>query len=260
MSDNPINDKPCVNECIRKGTETLDQPQLMGALHGHFCDREYFAIKLALERAAELVEHVTSMITSTSGGSDNVQATKDAPLPFNVQAFNDANETYGRLVYWARHWAQVLRRQPPGAAVRAWSNSAGVVIGLAADTTPAAARYAVSTMAIWLNAHLEDILWQTPTDDVVFFHDELGDIFRVAARWPFEMQARPGIIPCPHDGSKIIVYPPSDLGETMRIVCDEGHVYDEDKFEFYVREFAEQQKEIKKSEKVQARLAKRYAA
>jgi hypothetical protein len=260
MNDNEQITKPCVNECIRKGTEALDQPQLMGATHGHFCDREYFAIKLALEQAAELVEHVVSLITSTGGGGDNVQATKEAPLPFNVQAFNDANETYSRLVYWARHWAHVLRRQPPGAAVRAWSNSAGVVVGLAADTAPARARYDVSTMAIWLNAHLEDILWQTPTDDVMFFHDEMRDIFRVAARWPFEMKARIAKIPCPHDGSKITVYPPADLGEMMRIVCEQGDVYDEDRFEFYVREFNEQQKATDKADKVKARLAKKYAA
>lgn len=252
--------KPCTNGCIRKGTEKLDQPQLMGATHGNYCDREYFATRSALEQAAEVIEHVVSLINSSSQSEDLVQASKEAPLPFNVQAFNDANETYGRLVYWVRHWSGKLHRQAPGAAVRAWSNAGGTIIGLPADVTPSAARYAVSMMTTWLRAHLDDIMDTLPADDVLYFHDELADVFRIAARWPFKMKARFAKIPCPQDGSRIAVYPPEKLGDEMRIVCDNGHVYDEDKFEFYVREFGQIQRAKDSPEAVKRHLTSKYVA
>lgn len=231
--------KPCANGCIRKGTENLDQPQVMGALHGNFCDREYHAIKGALEQAGEIVEHVASLIGFRATSDDNVQATKEPPLPFNVQAFNDANETYGRLVYWSRHWAGVINRPVPAVAVGAWSQGDGNIVGLPADVTPGGARVAVAATAMWLRSHLDLILDTEPIDDVLYFRDEMQDVYRIAARWPFAMKARFAKIPCPQDGSRIAVYPPNGPGDDMRIICDQGHVYDEERFEFYVREFAQ---------------------
>jgi hypothetical protein len=257
---NTAESKPCHNGCIRKGTEALDQPKLMGALHGHFCDREFFAVKAALQQAAEVVEHVISIVGVNASSDDNVQSSREAPIPFNVGAFNDANEIYQRLVYWANHWADALRRQAPGAAKRAWKSQKGFIVGLPSDADPADARYAVSTMSIWLQAHLEDIMWQTPPDDVLYFHDEMADVFRVAARYPFKMKARFAKIPCPHDGSRIAVYPPTDAGTEMRIVCDRGHIYDEDRFEFYVREFGVIQDQKIKADATRARLEKKYVA
>lgn len=231
--------KPCANGCVRKGTEHLDQPQINGALHGHFCAREFYAIKGALEQAAEIVEHVVSLITFRASSEDNVQASKEPPLPFNVQAFNDANETYGRLVYWSQHWAGRLGRPKPAVQIGSWSQNDGNVVGLPADITPSGARVAVLANTTWLRAHLDLIMDTDPADDVAYFHDELQDVYRIAARWPFMMKPRFAKIPCPQDGTRIAVYPPNGAGDDMRIVCDNGHVYDEEKFEFYVREFAQ---------------------
>lgn len=231
--------KPCANGCIRKGTEAQDQPQVQGALHGNFCGREYYVIKGALEQAGEIVEHVVSLIGYRATSDDNVQATKEPPLPFNVQAFNDANETYGRLVYWSRHWAATLHRPVPKIAVGSWNTNDGTIVGLPADVSPGAARIATTGLAMWLRSHLDLIMALEPVDDVLYFHDELRDVYRIAARWPFQMKSRFAKIPCPQDGSRIAVYPPASAGDDMRIVCDRGHVYDEDKFEFYVKEFAQ---------------------
>jgi hypothetical protein len=231
--------RACYNECIRKGTENDEQPALLTASHGYFCDKEWFAMKSALGMVAEVTEHVVSLIGSHATSDDNVQTTREAPLPFNVQAFHDANETYSRMVYWAQLWARRIGRNAPNAAVNAWYGPDGKVIGLPYNVQPSSARYVVLIMSQWMIANLDDICRQLPSDDVLYFHDEMADIFRIAARWPFKMKARFAKIPCPQDGTKIAVYPPSFAGDEMRIVCGMGHIYDEDRFEFYVKEFAQ---------------------
>jgi hypothetical protein len=253
--------KPCANECTRTAAEAGAESVLMGATHGNFCDKEFYAVTSALEQVAEVVEHVVSLIGSKGQGESEVQSSGEVPLPFNTQAFNDANEIYGRLVYWANHWAGVLKRQAPGAAKRTWKTENGRVVGLPYDISPGNARYASSTMAIWLSAHLEDIFWQNPADDVLYFHDEMKDVFRVAARWPFAMQPRFAKIPCPTDGSRLAIHPPKELGDVATISCEgSGHRFTEDEFEDAIRAFKAQQDETVKAAKVAERLARKYAA
>lgn len=247
---------PCTNGCIRKGT---DYP--MPITHGNVCDREFFAMKSALQRVAEVVEHVVSLVDTKGTNEANVQTTREAPLPFNAVAFNDANELYQRLVYWANHWAKMLGRQAPGAAARAWRAREGFIVGLPNDVTPAAARYASATMAIWLQAHLDDICKATPADDVAYFHDELADVFRVAARWPFKMTPRFAKIPCPGEcQGRIAVYPPEEYEGHMRINCEKCHrIFGEDDFEHEVRLFKQLQDEIDSPRKVANHLLRKYA-
>jgi hypothetical protein len=82
------------------------------ATRGHFSENYYDGMRKALESAADLTEHVVSMITVATRGDDEVSGTKEPPLPFNTTAFNDANNLYATLVYFARLWADRLTCRP----------------------------------------------------------------------------------------------------------------------------------------------------
>src|SRR5690606_34873442 len=181
---------------------------------------------------------------------------REAPLPFNVQAFHDANEAYQRLVFWTGLWSGIIRRNAPGAARRAWRSSDGSIRGLPANIAPGAARRAVGGLSGWLVLHLEDIFATSKPDDVLYFHAEMRDIFRIAARWPFRMKPRVAKIPCPGEcQGRIYVYPPEEFRDEMRIVCDKcGRSFGEDEFGHEVLLFEQSQRELKKARKALDRL------
>lgn len=252
---------PCYNECVRTEA-TEDQPaSIMGALHGNFCDREFHRVKAALSLAAPIVEHVVSLIGSKGDNDTKVDGSREAPMPWNTQAFHDANETYRRLVYWCGLFASQMGVQAPAPALRAWRNDGGQVVGLPADVSAPAARYAVGIMSKWLELQLENIFDQNP-DDVAFFHDEIRDVFRIAARFPTRMKARFADVHCPDDECKgrIAVYPPEKYLDDERIVCEKcgRHILPKD-YEFMVGVMEQQKQDEKKAALVQARLERKYA-
>ena len=254
---------PCYNECVRVPA-TEDQPALlMTAVHGdpdkQFCDREFYRVTAALDLAPKVIEHVVSMAANQWGSDDRVDGSREAPLPFNVQAFNDANETYRRLVYWGRVWADRLNAQAPGPAMRSWRNRSGEIVGLPANISASGARYASGVLATWLTLRLEDVFGQQP-DDVLYFHDELKDVFRVNARWPQESRPEFSQMPCPDDSCKgrIAVYPPQEFGDDQMIKCERcGRIFDEARYTFYLGVFTA----IKSEENPTKRhLLKKYGA
>lgn len=258
---------PCANGCVRKGTEQDDQPLLMGALHGHFCDRCYWRAHYALRRTGNLVGHMITLIGGIqSKGSDGSQKLKgNPPLPLNAEAFNDANETYSRLVYWASLWATRINVQAPGPAARAWRADNNRIVGLPADISSQAAQYATGVMAAWLNIHLEQISATTNTDDVAYFFTEMTEIFRLDAKWPQEDRAEYAPVVCPDDECKgqIAIHPPRFAGDDEKIVCEQCHrEFDRDGYDHMASVFrqvrAEQAKEFVKAARTQARLARKY--
>lgn len=259
MSDKVTNMQdrlPCANGCIRKGTE--EEPVPLEAHHGNLCNRCFGRIKSALELAPDVVEHVVSMVDANSGGSDDrVDGSRDAPLPFNTTAFNDANEIYQRLVYWSILWADRLKVQAPGPAVRSWRAESGFVVGLPADIAPGSARYLAGVMSAWLMLKLEEIAYLLPLDDVNYFADELRDVFRVNARWPSAAKPRYSDVPCPVDGcgQRLAVYPPVAFEEDEKFICDRGHHIPPDRYEFYVNYYAQVQAE---TDPVKRHLLKKY--
>lgn len=269
-SDNPTVQMPCVNRCVR--TEDTDTPQLLRATHGHYCARCYYRTDGAVRRAGTLTEHIVTLVggiqSKKTDGSQRLK--KDPPLPFNVEAFADANEIYSRLVYWCSVWATRLNRPIPVPAARAWRNDKNQVVGLPNDITPQAVRYTVSIMAIWLSTHLDDILNTRVTDDVDYFRSEVDDIYRTAARWPMEDQAQYVPVSCwvttegELCGSKIALYPPKFGGDERMIVCDRGHAFEEDEYDHMASVFRQVRKEQTleqiKAHKVAERLAKKYGA
>jgi len=238
------------------------------ATRGYFSEPYYEAMKRALETSADLTEHVVSMITVATRGDDEVSGTKDAPLPFNTTAFNDANTLYGSLVMFVRLWAGRLRRQPPGAAKNAWTNAEGRVVGLPANTTPGDARQAVSVMATWLVAHLEDICWQDQTGDVEYMSDELRNVWTIKSRWPTKRQSYWSPLPCPTDGGRVAVYPPEAADAAETAACMQcGRQFTADEYQAYVRAYnASRQtigdtaaaKQMRVSERVKAQLLAKY--
>ena len=250
---------PCYNECVRVPA-TDDQPaQLMGALHGSFCDKEFFRVQKALEVVPELVQHVVSMVSSSGQSDVRVSGSREAPLPFNGAAFNDANEVYQALVYFARVFADQMNVQPPGAAMRAWRNRTGVIMGLPADISPDGARYVVGTMATWLKINLEAISDQNP-DDFMEFHDRMREVFQINARWPRTARPEFSQMPCPSEGCKgrVAVYPPHDFGDDQVVKCEKcGRVFPEGEYDFYWRLF----KQVTAEEDPRKRhLLKKYGA
>lgn len=250
--------RPCLNECINIPA-TEDQPaMLMQATHGNYCRKEHGRITAALKMAPELVEHLVSLFDSKATGSEKVDGTREAPAPGNEQALNDAHETYRRLVYCSRVWADRMGVQAPGPAVRAWRDMAGNIVGLPDRITPSAAHYAVGIMTKWLQLHLDSILY-LDHDDVMFFHDDCRDIFRLNARWPREARARYSDMPCPVPGcgKRIAVWPPAAFGDDEQFICDAGHHIPPDRYEFYVRYYAQLQAE---KDPVKRHLMRKYGA
>lgn len=250
----------CANGCTEQPDAEGHQKPLV-ARHGHFCNREYNSAKAALENAPGVVSHVVSLVASRGQSEENIQSSREAPLPFNVQAFQDANELYMTVVYWCHEWAVVLKRERPDAANRAWRNDAGTVIGLPPDMSPHDARAAVHDMTRWLLNHLEDVFWQEP-GDVLFMWEQLQEVFRVAVRWPASMQPRYAKVPCPGEcQGRISVHPPESFMDHTRIVCEKcGRIFGEDEFEHEIRVFKQLQDEEDKARKVMQRLMRKYVA
>jgi hypothetical protein len=255
--------RPCVRGC-QKQKATDDQPALfMGALHGHYCDRCYWRTHRALGIAAALTEHILGQVSGIQAKADDgsQKLKKHPPLPLNVEAFNDANEIYSRLVYWTAVFATRLNQAPPAPAARAWRTEGNRVVGLPNDVAPAAARNAVRLMATWLEQRLDAICALPGTDDVDYFHDELKDIYRTNARWPQEDQPRFAKEQCPDESCKgrIAIYPPQFAGDDQRIICEKCNrlILPKD-YAFMAEVFEQVNRDKKRAAIIAQRLLKRY--
>jgi len=235
-------------------------------------------VRGALKAAPALVEHIVSitpMVTTLGSADDTIDAKRtEPPLPMNAGAFNDANEVYARLVYWATYWARVIHAQPPGPARRAWRNAATNVVGLPAGVEPAEARYAVSIMATWLGIQLEEIFRHKP-DDIDYFATEIAEVHQAAARWPRDVEARYTELMCriPACAGRVALWPFEKVTkwveqgkhlflppEGAQVLCDScSDQWSEVEYTGDIERRLLAAKEQRKTEKVQARLAKKYA-
>lgn len=252
---------PCIRGCTRKGTEDL-----LPARHGAYCNRCYFQYVRALSIAADLVEFCVSQVSFQSRSDDKVDSSRDAPLPFNLQAFHDANETYRRLAYWARVWSGYLHEPLPSTAGRIWRDEKGHIAGLRAGAPAHVAKDQTKHVVRWLTDRLDRILELATTrpavvDDLDFWRDELRDMYRINARWPRDPQPRYSDMPCPDEDCRgsIAVFPPLEFGDDERIVCEGcGRHFPPDNYEFLIRVFQEAQKARAKSAKVARHLARKH--
>lgn len=252
--------KPCARGCTYKPMIDGEAPKPRPTKHGNYCNRCYYNTDNALAQLGSLVEHIISMVGQKGGRDDESQKLKgQPPLPFNVEAFNDANEMYSRLIYWGRILAGILNIPAPAPAEHAWADMTGSIRGLPADVAPGTARLQVQAVAEWLRARLDDICG-IEGDDIDFFHDEWKDVYRLAAKWPMRAKPRYSDMPCPISdcGARLAVFPPNELGDDEKIVCDTGHHIPPDKYEFYIRFYQEAQREKRSAEKVTRHLERKY--
>jgi hypothetical protein len=221
---------------------------------------ELSSIRNALHLAPVVVEHVVSLIGSKAGtGDDRVDGSKSPPVPFNEQAFNDANEIYQRLVYWAVFVAGKLGVQAPGPAVRAWRAADGTVVGLPAGIEPAGARYVTGVMASWLVLHLSEAQACMVREDVEYFGDELRDVYRVNARWPSAPRSKYSAMPCPDDGGRVAVFPPVTFGVDELRQCETClRVFDEATYMTAFDRFLVGERERATAAKVVAHIQRKY--
>jgi|GEM_PF-1977155 len=207
------------DRAVKKGTENDPNPEILPAARGHFSEPFFRRTRFALELAPGLVQHIASLRDAAGGGAERVQTTKEMPLPFNAQAWDDANEVYKNLVYWSVVFAGMLRLSPPSPARRSWRASDDRVIGLPANISPTDSRYVVGIIGLWLRTQLEPIM-HLRADEVMEFHEQLGDVFRLSARWPQRDRATWSKLPCPWCGGRLAVYPPEVLGAERMAVCE----------------------------------------
>lgn len=255
MTDHIDEEKPCVEGC------TFPDGNLRPAKHGDYCNRCWGRIDMAVNMAAELASHLIGNAITTGGGVDEkITVNREAPLPFNQAAFDDANELYSGLVYWCVVWARRLTVKPPQVAVGAWRNGRGTIVGLPLDVTPEQASAAVGVLTRWLRNRLDEILATGARDDIEAMGDTIQDVWRMNARWPRIEKPAYSAMPCPHDecGRKIAVYPPAFPGDARRIVCTAGHWFPEGDYEHLILVFQQTAKEQARANKVAARLAKKY--
>lgn len=247
----------CANGCTK-----ADKATPMESTHGNYCTRCWGKLDTALNLAPELAVHlIGNHLTGTGGGGEPVDASKDAPVPFNQAAFDDANELFSALVYWARVWAEHLHQEPPATVRKAWANEAGTIVGLPANTTAEQAGGWIGELSRWLRNRLDEILALSVRDDIDAFNDTISDVWRMNARWPRIEKPSYAPTPCPLPGcgSKIAIYPPAFPGDARRIVCDGGHWFPEDEYDKHEAWYRDAVKDRIKAIKTAQRLAKKYS-
>lgn len=246
----------CENEC------TFDDGTPRPAEHGIYCTRCWRRLDWPLSQAGELGTHLIGMVDSTGGQADDlVTASKEAPIPLNEAAFDDASELYSMLAYWCMVWAGHLQERPPMIAKGAWRKASGTIVGLPADVGPVKGGALIGSLARWLRNRLDKILatidW---ADDIEAFTDQFADVARMSARWPRVPRPEYSKVPCPIQdcGARIAVYPPAFPGDDRRIVCGRGHFYEEDMYERMIVLFNDARKERAQVERTVKHLAKKY--
>jgi len=247
----------CENEC------TYDDGSPRLAEHGRYCTRCWRRLDMALTQAPDLAAHLVASVVPSAGADESgkVSASKDAPLPLNHAAFDDANELYSMLVYWSGVFAGHLQTQPPAPARAAWRTTTAKIVGLPADITPQDAGNLTGELARWIRNRLDTILTGVDwADDIAAFTDAIADVWRMNARWPRIDRPAFSRMPCPRDDcqARLAVYPPAFPGDARRIVCTSGHWYPEDEYEHLILVFEQTLREQKQVERTVRHLARKY--
>ncbi len=210
---------------------TDDEGEILPATHGSFSTPFYRRAKGGLDVMPELIGHIVALHTARCGASDDrVHTTKELPLPFSMQAWDDANEVYALGVEWVGTFSRALKAPAPGPAARAWRNEWDEVVGLPPHVEPHEAREVTATMSTWLSQHLDRILGHDPAQ-ALRFSEALRTIYRINARWPRHEPTSWSRLPCPKDQSRIGIYPPDHLAGDKRYVCEAGHIMSQEEYE-----------------------------
>lgn len=226
--------------CSLGCTDEQDE-QLVAAPGMAYCGRHGKALTGALQMAPDVAAHVAAMLRTRSQSESKVSGSRETPLPFNVQAFDDANAIYELLVRMAAQWARELQMVPPLPSRNAWRTGDGTVQGLPASIDQADVRFVVEHLTGWLKPRVQHIV-KRPSDVAEHSFRDVRLVFQVNARWPRNPQPYFSRLPCVECRGRIAVYPPARFGDDTTFVCEGcGRVYDESQHEFYTHLFAEQE-------------------
>lgn len=238
MTDTTIALLPCINGCIRKGTEDTDHPEPLVAKRGMFCVRCFGKVERALRRVPALVQHIVANFPgSVTQTTDDVRVSGSAERAlgaFSEQAWIDADVIYSTLAGYSAHWATAMEISPPAPARRSWRDEHGYVIGLPANETPSGARQTVGVLSDWLLIHLPQIFTydQASVNDLIHAVEPFASI---GSRWP--MEEKPHKSPMPHVqnpncGGEIKYWPAGAPGSDTYAACTKcGQRFDSDEYE-----------------------------
>lgn len=219
----------------------------------------------ALDLAADLIEHIASLIAAQTGGDNEIRVSRvHAPAPLNVDALDTVNRLSERILWWTDHWATMLQVPKPE----------GQPPTTSADE-PARARAAVYPSTQWLLAHLDEIFRRTP-DTVNFFVDELTEVHQAAVRYPMLHQPRYTQLHCRITGCNgtVALWPFVEVKkwqqegqhvflppEGARVLCDKcGDRWTEAEYTTEVNRQVDAIKQEQKAQKVARQLMKKYGA
>lgn len=258
---------PRVNGCARRGTETDDQPEILSALHGRFCDRCFYSTRAGLRLAG----HIANLVGTPAGSDESeISVQQEAPLPFNTAALDDVNGIYEELVRFAGLFAVRLKVLNPPVALNAWRTPTGRVKGFTAGVSAWSAQHEAAIIARWLDDHLEAIFSSAFTDEYIdvidYFIGEARYIRSLDRKWPREMTA--AFSRMPHtDGvtccwpRRIAIFPAETEGGTRSIRCDGcGHIWTEDEYSAAVIAYDREQRALRRPDKVREHLIRRYVS
>ncbi|PPH51219.1 hypothetical protein [Rathayibacter sp. AY1E1] len=265
----------CIRGCVRRGTEDDEVPEHLGARHGRFCDRCFFRTRSALRLAPQLAGHVASLVGTKLVGESAGAVAKDAPLPMNAQAFDDLNELYAILVQFAGLFAARLHESRPLAALQAWRNATGRVIGFPAGVSPWLAERETRVQSAWLDRHLEAIFGESAVSDhyvdvLLWFAEEAEHTRTIERRWFQTMKPRWSRMPhsdrvtccwsAERGTATVAVFPPTAQTSHMIIrcvVCE--HVWTEDEYEAELLLFEREQRAMTAGRRLTAHLMRKYS-
>lgn len=264
----------CARGCVRRGTEHDEVPEPMGALHGAFCDRCFYRTRSALRLAPTLAAHIASLVGTKLVGESAGAVAKDAPLPMNAQAFDDLNAIYDLLVQFSGLFAARLRKSRPLAALQAWRNATGRVIGFPAGVSPWLAERETRVHSSWLDGHLDAIFAESGGSelfiDVVTWFVEEAEFTRTLERRWFQMM-KPRWSRMPHSdrvtccwsperkSRPIAIYPPTEQSPQLIAQCTVcQQVWTHDEYIAELLRFDSEQRLITAGRRITAHLERKY--
>lgn len=238
----------CVLDCTDEQEE-----RIVAAPGAAYCGRHGKAVTGALQMAPDVVSHVAAMLGARSQGESKVSGSRETPLPFNVQAFDDANAIYELLVRMAASWAKHLKVVPPVPAQHAWRAGDGTVQGLPASIDAKDVHFVVTHLTDWLKPRVQYLV-AAESDVAEQSFEDVRLVFQVNARWPRNPQPYFSKLPCPSDRGRIAVYPPARFGDDTTYVCEScGRVFAEEDHQFYTHLFAEQETSLRVAKHLKAK-------
>jgi hypothetical protein len=114
----------------------------------------------SLQAIPGLVAYIRLQITPSLGGAKDGMpraASKEPPAPARLDAVDDSDAIWRQLVEWVEYWSAVFNVRPPAAALAAWRNTDGDILGFRPHLRPEQAGEITKYLVDWLLVRHDDI-------------------------------------------------------------------------------------------------------